>query len=115
MSGAYNYSYLWNTEEIAPEITVTPDVTTEYSVTVTDGRINTVKTITINVNAYPEAIITPQGPTTFCTGGSVILQANTGEGLSYQWKLNDGDITDANLDSFLATEAGRLYSCSNKQ
>jgi oligosaccharide reducing-end xylanase len=47
------------------------------------------------VNAAPNASITPAGPTTFCSGGSVTLNANTGSGLSYQWLLNGNNISAA--------------------
>ncbi len=45
----------------------------------------TSNSINVVVNALPTATITPTGPTTFCQGGSVVLNANTGTGLSYQW------------------------------
>lgn len=54
----------------------------------------------ITINTFPSATITPAGPTTFCDGGSVQLDANTGAGLSYQWKLNTVNIpgeTNASL------------------
>ncbi|MBL0072245.1 MAG: hypothetical protein IPP34_10775 [Bacteroidetes bacterium] len=42
--------------------------------------------IEVVVNPLPTATITAGGPTTFCAGGSVALNANTGTGLTYQWK-----------------------------
>src|SRR6185436_10309472 len=44
--------------------------------------------INITVNPKPPALITPQGPTTFCAGGNVTLTANSGTGLTYQWRRN---------------------------
>src|SRR5688572_19488113 len=38
--------------------------------------------------APPVATITAQSATTFCSGGSVILNANTGAGLTWQWRKN---------------------------
>ncbi|MFC2110852.1 HYR domain-containing protein [Bacteroidota bacterium] len=55
---------------------------------------------------FSTASITPAGPTSFCNGGSVTLNANTGTGLTYQWKLNGTNIQGANAASYVATIAG---------
>ena len=47
--------------------------------------------MTVTVNAPPTATITPSGPTTFCTGGSVTLTASAGS--SYLW--SNGATTQA--------------------
>ncbi|MFM7910818.1 MAG: cohesin domain-containing protein, partial [Bacteroidota bacterium] len=52
------------------------------------------------------ASISPAGPTTFCQGGSVTLNANTGTGLSYQWSINGSPITGANSASYVASTSG---------
>ncbi len=52
------------------------------------------------------ATITPAGPTTFCPGGSVLLNANTGAGYTYKWKKNGSAITGATSPSYTATTAG---------
>ena len=54
----------------------------------------------------PWANVTPAGPTAFCNGGSVLLNANTGAGLSYQWKKNGTNIPGAIAASYTATAAG---------
>jgi hypothetical protein len=66
--------------------------------------------ITVTVNTAPSATIAAGGSTTFCTGGSVALNANTGTGLTYQWKLNSNNITGATSSSYNATAAGS-YTC----
>ncbi len=63
-------------------------------------------TAIVTVNALPGATITPAGPTTFCTGGSVVLNANTGTGLTYQWQVGGGNIAGATLSSYTATLGG---------
>lgn len=52
------------------------------------------------------ATITPAGPTTFCQGNSVLLNANTGTNYTYQWKLNGTAITGATGSSYAATQTG---------
>ncbi len=52
------------------------------------------------------AMISPSGPTTFCKGSNVILNANTGAGFSYQWKKNGINIAGAAGNNYTATKAG---------
>jgi Zn-dependent metalloprotease len=54
----------------------------------------------------PVPVITPGGPTTFCAGSSVILNGNTGSGLSYSWLLNGVLISGATASSFTASASG---------
>lgn len=82
-----------------------------YSVTLaaTNGYGGTpiTKTNYITVtNAAPSASITPAGPTTFCSGGSVVFNANTGSGLTYQWRINGTNINGATLSSYTANTSG---------
>jgi hypothetical protein len=74
--------------------------------TITGCSRTTTNATTVTINALAPATITPQGPTTFCAGGSVILQANTGTGLTYKWKKNTNFITGATLSNYSATVAG---------
>jgi hypothetical protein len=60
---------------------------------------------TVTVNA-PVAVITPLGDTTFCPGGFVILTANPGVGLSYQWYLGGAAIPGAVTSSYIASSGG---------
>ncbi|HKR07091.1 MAG TPA: kelch repeat-containing protein [Bacteroidia bacterium] len=81
-----------------------------YKVTVTNTVTGCSKTTTsgtvVTVNALPAATITPQGPTTFCAGGSVVLAANTGAGLTYKWKKGSSFISGATLSNYTATTGG---------
>jgi hypothetical protein len=54
----------------------------------------------------PSAIITPAGNTTFCQGNSVILNANTGAGYTYQWLLNGNIINGATSSFYTAIQGG---------
>ena len=72
----------------ATGITYLPNATsTSYKVVVTNtnGCSKTSSATAITANALPTATITPQSSTTFCAGDSVVLKANNGTGLTYQW------------------------------
>ncbi len=60
----------------------------------------------ITVLVIPNASINPQGPTTFCAGGSVQLNGTSGLGNTYQWKLYGNDIAGATNKNYTATAAG---------
>lgn len=63
-------------------------------------------TINVTVNPLPTATITAAGPTTFCDGLSVTLNANTGTGLAYQWQKGTTDLPGETGSSYIATTAG---------
>jgi hypothetical protein len=52
------------------------------------------------------ATISPLSSTTFCQGGSVTLQANTGSGYSYEWYNNGVLINGATQNTYNATTSG---------
>ncbi len=52
------------------------------------------------------ATVTANGSTTFCSGGSVSLSANTGTGFTYQWTKNASNISGATNLSYTATATG---------
>lgn len=95
-------AYMWSTGAASQQI----DVTTSgiYTVTVTDANgcmgADSVE-ITVNPTPTPLPVITPDGPTTFCDGDSVVLSVDSWN--SYLWTPN-GDTTQ----SITATESG-LY------
>ncbi len=62
--------------------------------------------VTPTTGAGATAVITPNGSTSVCQGSSVILQANTGTGLTYQWYRNGQAITGATSSTLLASTAG---------
>lgn len=99
-------SYLWNTNETTQSITIS--TSGNYSVIVTDGNgcSATSSTTTVTVNPTPTASITAGGATTFCQGGTVVLNANSGAGLTYQWRNNGNNISSATNASYIANATG---------
>ena len=87
-------------------ITFTSSTALSGVITVSNALGNGVGTQTITISALPTATITAGGPTTVCQGGSVVLNANTGTGLTYQWKNNGTNITGATAASYTATTSG---------
>ena len=75
-------------------------------VTSTNGCLKTSAITTVTVNPLPTATITPAGPTTFCSGGSVQLDANAGVGYTYQWQLNGTNIIGETNPSYIAIASG---------
>ncbi len=78
-----------------------------YTVQVTSGSCSTTSaSTTVAIGTAPSATITAVGSTTICSNGSVTLNANTGTGLTYQWKRNGTNITGATAASYAASLAG---------
>ncbi|HPF90704.1 MAG TPA: hypothetical protein PLL57_08595, partial [Flavobacteriales bacterium] len=94
ISGATSYAY---TAYMDGAVTVT---VSNGSCTATSAAVN------IQVGSTPVASITANGPTTFCSGGSVTLSGNTGAGYSYSWTRNGSVISGATSSSYTATLAG---------
>ena len=78
-----------------------------YSVKVMNGACNATSSVTIiTVNPNPSAIITPQSSTTFCQGGSVILNASSGSGNTYEWYKDGNIINGSTGSSYSANQSG---------
>ena len=72
--------------------------------TVKCGPISVSMPAFIQVTAFAIPVITPPGPQSFCTGGSVVLQSSPG--LTYQWYKNNTLIAGATLQQYTASTAG---------
>jgi hypothetical protein len=111
---AANRTYQWKkgTSLISGATLSSYTVTTggNYRVIVTNTVTGCSKTTgsatVVTINPLPIATITPQGPTAFCSGGSVVLAANTGAGLTYKWKKGSNFISGATLSNYTATLGG---------
>ena len=105
------YSYVWKRGGVsisgATSSSYTATQAGAYSVTITNSGCSTSSAIVnVTVNSAPTATISAGGATTFCTGGSVVLNGNTGTGLTYVWRRNGTAISGATSSSYTATEAG---------
>jgi hypothetical protein len=77
-----------------------------YTVTVTSNGCSSTASTIVTVNPNPSATITAGGTAAFCQGGSVTLSANTGTGLTYQWKNNGVNIPGSTQSTYTANSTG---------
>jgi hypothetical protein len=59
--------------------------------------------------SIPTATITPQSTTTFCQNGSVVLNASTGSGYTYEW-YKDGNLINGSTTSFYTANQSGSYT-----
>lgn len=85
LMSAAGSSYLWSTGATTQSITVTASGSYTVQVTNSNGCQSVPSDpVVVTVNPLPPApTITPSGPLTFCTGGSVTLTSSTGS--TYLW------------------------------
>ncbi|MFH2141980.1 MAG: PKD domain-containing protein, partial [Bacteroidota bacterium] len=78
-------SYMWSTGGNFASITVTPGISTTYTVTVSDGTCSAIDNVDVNVLSAPVA--DAGADETICSGESVTLTASGG--ISYSWSSGD--------------------------
>ena len=111
VTGDTGLTYVWlkNGASIAGAVspTYTAGSSGTYTVIATNsfGCTSTSNAIIVTVNTTV-ANITANGPTTFCIGDSVVLAANTGANLTYQWTKNNITINGATSSTHTAKTAG---------
>jgi len=101
-------SYLWSNGANTQSITV--GTAGSYTVNVaTNGCAATSTPTVVSLLPTPTAVITNTGSTTFCAGGSVVLNAPaapTGSTFTYVWRLNGNPIAGATAQTYTANAAG---------
>jgi hypothetical protein len=102
------YQWLQNGTNITGATTSSYTATTSgsYAVAVTNGCTSTSTEVVVTVNPTPAAVITPQGPTTICSGDSVVMKANADTTYTYQWLKNGIGLTGATDSAYTATISG---------
>jgi hypothetical protein len=78
----------------------------DYTVVVTENDCPSTASepVTVTVNTTATPTITPGGPTTFCTGGSVTLTSSSASG--NQWYLDGNPIGGETAQQYVATASG---------
>src|SRR5690606_25680319 len=106
----WTYRWLRNngplTGATAPTLTIVSSGSYRVIVSNAAGCFDTSAATVVNLSAAINAQISPAGPTTFCTGGSVVLNATSGTGFSYSWLLNGTPISGATASAYTATTSG---------
>ena len=82
-NNAYN-KYLWNTLDTTPSIIITN--AGKYFVTASNNICKITDTITIQILNFPQLKI---NDTSFCSGGSIVLNASNVNYTKYLWSTND--------------------------
>ena len=123
-NGGAGYTYQWrlngNSIVGATAQTYNAIIAGTYTVAVTNVYGCTVVSngIVVIVNPAPPAYITYATPLSFCDGGAVVLNANAGTGLTYNWLLNGapvGNTTASNISTqqgAYSIKVTNTYGCS---
>ncbi|MBI5218115.1 MAG: T9SS type A sorting domain-containing protein [Bacteroidia bacterium] len=99
---------------------IAPHQVTYHVIPSASGCTGSAVNISVEVKPKPEATIAAASDTVFCMGGSVILTANAGSGLTYQWQKNENNIYNATGSSYTAAANGSYnalvtnnYNCTS--
>jgi gliding motility-associated-like protein len=107
-SGGNSYQWIYNGSQLpgATSTTYTASMAGNYYAIVTSsaGCRDTTQTLMLTVNPKPAAFATAMGPTTFCAGTSVTLNA-LGTG-TFQWLKNNLLIGGASGATYVANSSG---------
>ena len=97
-------SYLWSTGETTQAITVTTSGSYTVQVFNASGCSATSAAKVVTVNPLPTApTITAGGPTTFCTGGSVVLTSSSASGNTWSTGATTQSITVNSSGTYTVT------------
>src|SRR5690554_6282938 len=96
-----------------PTVTVDPNVSTTYSVTVSDtypGFCDSVSTATIEIDFAPRALSIMNNDTTICKGETILIEASGTPGFDYQWSPTDGVSAPNGLNPFISPLQSEVYT-----
>lgn len=77
-----------------------------YTVTTTNSCGTSTSSVNITVSSSINTSVSPQGPTTFCSGESVVLDAGANASYSFQWYDNSGLIPGATSHDYTVFQSG---------
>ncbi|MBL0051341.1 MAG: serine hydrolase [Bacteroidetes bacterium] len=109
-------SYIWTLPGGATGTSTTNSITVDFASNAVSGNITVrgnsiygvgqLSSLFVNVKALPAANITAAGPTTFCTGGNVLLNAPLATNYLYQWKKGVNILPGDTMPSYNAKTGG---------
>ncbi|MEZ5017222.1 MAG: right-handed parallel beta-helix repeat-containing protein [Flavipsychrobacter sp.] len=104
-------TYQWYKNNVilpsATSQTYTANQAGDYSVVITNGSKSVEAVpLTVSTVAPPNALVSANGPLTYCIGNGLTLSAGNGQGLKYQWQLNGVDIAGATNNTYQLNQAG---------
>jgi hypothetical protein len=115
LTSSYSTGNLWSSNQNTESIDVT--ASGNYSVVYTDpnGCSATSNGVTVQVNPLPYAQITAQGATSFCTGGSVVLNSSSTSGNLWSTSATTNSVTVNQSGDFslVVTDANGCSASSN--
>lgn len=85
LSATGGSEFLWSTNDTTPSITVSPNISSVYSVIVSNGICSDTAQATVTVLPAPNLIVS--GNLTICSGSSAMLLASGAD--RYQWSTGD--------------------------
>lgn len=113
VTGQSNLTYQWYLDGTIITGATSSDIqaavagnyTLEVLNTVT-GCAYTTSAVSLTIDNVAEPIITAAGATSFCDGGSVVLDVPVVAGVTYQWYLDGTAVTGATTNSWTAVAGG---------
>jgi hypothetical protein len=104
-------SFVWSNSQTTPFINVSPTLTTNYTVIVTNinGCSNSA-TVKVNVRPYPTPSII--GNSSFCDGDTLLLTAQGGTNYLWNNSSNNQSINISNAGTYTVTVTSQ-YGCSS--
>ncbi len=114
-TGADNF--IWSTNETSTSITISPSITTIYTVTgSTYGCSSSTKTVSVNV-FEPPTLTTTASSNQVCAGTSLTLTANGAD--TYTWSpgnlITQNIAVSPTISSIYTVDATNQYGCTNTQ
>jgi len=106
-----NGSYNWSTSESSQSITVSPENTTDYSLTVTEGQCS--QTVSKTVVVKPAPNVSAGSDITVCEDGMAILNATGADSYSWSNGQSGSSIEITPSSDLILTVTGTVDGCSS--